>query len=119
VIVDAGNAEILQTTTQKAGQSAYTGSIKLSRNDTSDDAEAARLLAQAKVDMSEAVTAARSAVTTSAQPVSAELDGDNGYLVWEVVVGNQAVIVDAGNAKVLQTTAVDADNDADDNEDDD
>ena len=46
-----------------------------------------------------------------------ELGDENGFLVWEVVIGDQEVKVDAGNAQVLQKEQVGAENEAKDNED--
>ncbi|GGO33408.1 PepSY domain-containing protein [Deinococcus humi] len=39
---------------------------------------------------------------------SVQLGNENGFLVYDVTIGNQEVIVDAGNGRVLYQGAVDA-----------
>ena len=84
------------------------GSIKLPQDNQSESAEAAAYMNMAKVTLDQAVKAAQSSLGNTAAPSSAQLGNENGSLVWEVVIGKQTVIVDAGNAKVLQTQATNA-----------
>lgn len=58
----------------------------------------------ATVSLQDAVSAAQQATGVSATPTSVELEVEDGFLVWEVELGNQEVIVDAGDGSVLQTT---------------
>ena len=107
-------------TTQAQGQTqqpAFTGSIPLPQDNQSEGAEAAAYASMAKVTLDQAVTAAQSSLGNSTAPSSAQLDNENGFLVWEVVIGQQAVKIDAGDAKVLQTEQVGAEEMADNGED--
>ncbi len=63
----------------------------------------------AKVSMDEAVKAAQTHLGVSTAASSASLDTQNGYLVWEVQIGDQEVIVDAGNAAILQSGTAEQD----------
>ena len=104
------------TATQTQGQTqqpAFTGSIPLPQDNQSESAEAAAYMSMAKVTLDQAVTAAQSSLGNSTAPSSAQLDDENGFLVWEVVIGQQTVKVDAGNGKVLQTEQVGAEEMAD------
>jgi len=60
----------------------------------------------AKVSMQDAIKAAQTALGTTAAPSKVQLSNENGYLVWEVVIGGQEVKIDAGNAQVLDKSAV-------------
>src|SRR5699024_4812210 len=116
-LIDAGNAKVLQTKTDNRDdndpEDNLVGSIKLPAQDLSDAEEARLMQAKAKIDMAQAIAAAQKALGTSAGSASAELEEENGYLVWEVAIGNQVAIVDAGNAKVLQTRVDNDDQDDD------
>lgn len=101
VFAQPGNGSTAVAPAQPMQSPSYTGSIKLPQDSSSEGAEAATLQSKAKVTMAEAVKTAQTALGTSAQPSAAELGNENGYLVWEVVIGNQAVKVDAGNGQVL------------------
>lgn len=107
-------------TTQAQGQTqqpAFTGSIPLPQDNQSEGAEAAAYASMAKVTLDQAVTAAQSSLGNTTAPSSAQLDNENGFLVWEVVIGQQAVKIDAGDAKVLQTEQVGAEEMADNGKD--
>ncbi len=94
----------------------FTGSITLPQDDQSEGAEAAAYGSMATVSLDQAVKAAQGLLNVSDAPTSAQLDNENGFLVWEVVIGDQAVKVDAGDAKVLQTEQVGAEEEEGDNE---
>lgn len=81
----------------------YKGTIAVQENLTPQQYQAL-----AKVTLPEAVKAAQAALSTTAAPSKAELSEENGYLVWEVVIGDQEVKLDAGNAQVLHKEAVGA-----------
>lgn len=91
----------------------FTGSIALPQDSQSEGAEAAAYGSMAKVALDQAVKAARDSLGVTDVPTSAQLDNENGFLIGEVVIGNQAVKVDAGNAQVLQTEQVGAEDKAD------
>lgn len=86
-------------------QPSYTGSIPVPQdNQTTGEAdEAAALQTQAKITASQAeqtATAANPGTTAK----KAELDNENGYLVYSVELSNgMDVKVDAGNGKILAT----------------
>lgn len=63
----------------------------------------AQYLDRATVSLQDAVAAAQQATGLNTSATSVELEVENGYLVWEVAIGDQEVIVDAGNGEVLQT----------------
>ena len=92
------------------------GSIKVPQDTQSEGAEAAAYSNMAKVTLDQAVKAAQSSLGNTAAASSAQLGNENGSLVWEVVIGQQRVVVDAGNAKVLQTQKVNAPETADNSE---
>lgn len=94
----------------------FTGSVALPQDDQSEGAEATAYGSIATVTLDQAVKAAQDSLGATDAPVSAQLDNENGFLIWEVVIGDQAVKVDAGNAKILQTEQVGADNEGDDDE---
>ena len=86
----------------------YKGSIPVQENLTSQQYQAL-----AKVSMADAIKAAQTALNPTAAPSTAKLSVENGYLVWEVVIGDQEVKVDAGNAQVLHKEAVGAGDEGD------
>ncbi len=105
--------------TQTQGQTqqpASTGSISLPQENQGEDAEAAAYMSMAKVTLGQAVKAAQTSLGVTTAPSSAQLGNENGSLVWEVVIGQQSVAVDAGNAKVLQTQPINAPEMADNGE---
>lgn len=103
----------LQTQMQEPN---FTGSIALPQDNQSEGAEAAAYGSMATVALDQAVKAAQDSLGVTDAPTSAQLDNENGFLIWEVVIGNQAVKVDAGNAQVLQTEQVGAEDEGDDND---
>ena len=92
------------------------GSIKLPQDNQSEGAEAAAYSKLAKVTLDQAVKVAQSSLGNNSPATSAQLSNENGSLIWEVVIGQQAVKVDAGNAKVLETQPVNAPEMADNGE---
>ena len=109
----SGGTTNTQTQTQ---QPAFTGSIPLPQENQSEAAEAAAYPKMAKVTLDQAVTAAQSSLGNSTEPSSAQLDNENGFLVWEVVIGQQTVKIDAGDGKVLLTEQVGTEEMADNGE---
>lgn len=101
-------AEKGSTQAVQVQEPAYTGSIAVQSDDDSqaEGAETSRYQAMAKVSMDEAIKAAQAALNTTQAPARASLENENGYLVWEVVIGSQEVKVDAGTGKVLHTEQV-------------
>ena len=86
-----------QTQNQMQSQeAAIQGSIPIAQG-------SAQYADMATVSLGDAVSAAQQSVGSSATPASAELEVENGFLVWDVTLGNQEVLVDAGNGSVLQT----------------
>ncbi|MER3480105.1 MAG: peptidase [Meiothermus sp.] len=79
----------------------YTGSLPVRENLSTQQYQAL-----AKVSMQDAIKAVQAALGTTATPSRAKLGVENGYLVWEVVIGGQEVKVDAGNGKILHQEAV-------------
>ncbi len=71
-----------------------------------DAQESAQYLKLAKITLDQARAAALAAVPGTV--TSIKLDEEDGYLVYEVEIGTQEVIIDAGNGKVLYQGAVDA-----------
>ena len=98
-------------------QAPLNGSIKVPQDNQSEGAEAAAYAKMAKVTLGQAVKAAQSSLNVSTSPSSAQLGNENGSLIWEVVIGQQSVLIDAGNAKVLQTEPTNAPEMADGGED--
>jgi hypothetical protein len=94
------------TATQQTMQDpAITGTIPLP--DTSTEAgEAAQYQSLAKVTMQDAIAAAQTATGLTSTPSLAALGIENGFLVWEIVIGDQEVKVDAGDGKVLHQAAI-------------
>lgn len=68
-------------------------------DDVEEQQEAAKLQPLAKITAQQAQQAAQSAVGGQASKV--ELENEDGNLVYEVKIGQQEVIVDAGNGRVL------------------
>ncbi len=71
-----------------------------------DTQEAAQDQGMAKITPAQAQAAALAVVKGTA--TSVQLGNENGFLVYDVTIGTQEVIVDAGNGKVLYQGAVDA-----------
>ncbi|MEA5594078.1 PepSY domain-containing protein [Rivularia sp. UHCC 0363] len=73
--------------------------------ETNDDAEekqeAAKYQSLAKITSQQAQQAAETALGGKAKKV--ELENEDGNLVYKVDIGNKEVMVDAGNAKILET----------------
>lgn len=67
--------------------------------------EQAQYAKLAKISPEQAKQAALAVVPGTV--TSVELDDEDGFLVYEVVIGNKEVIVDAGNAKVLHQEVAD------------
>lgn len=85
-------------------QPAYTGTIAVKDRDGAGEVqEAYQYKTLAKTTMDEAVKAAQASLNTAETPSKASLENENGYVVWEVVIGSQAVKVDAGTGKVLHS----------------
>ena len=103
--------------TQGQMQTPLNGSIKVPQDKQSEGAEAAAYAKMAKVTLGQAVKAAQTSLGVTTAPSSAQLGNENGSLVWEVVIGQQSVLIDAGNAKVLQTQMTNAPEMADNGED--
>lgn len=107
--------------TQRQAQTqdtSLTGSVPIPEDQNLSEAEElAQYQSLATVTLDEAVAAAQGATGLNEAPTQVELGDENGFLVWEVVIGNQEVKVDAGNAQVLQTEQVGAEDEADDDED--
>ena len=77
---------------------AVTGSVQVAQG-------AAMYLDMATVSLQDAVAAAQQASGGTTGATSAELEVVNGYLVWNVTVGNQEILVDAGNGQVFANHA--------------
>lgn len=97
VFAQANTQTQAQTTQSQAQAQAITGSVPIAQG-------MARYAELATVSLLDAVSAAQQATGVSTTPTSVELSIENGFLVWEVTLGNQDVLVDAGNGSVLQTT---------------
>lgn len=91
---------------------AYKGSIQLPQGKESaevpDAQEQAQLQALAKITPDQAKQAALAVVPGTV--TSVKLGDENGSLVYEVIIGNTEVKVDAGNGKVLHQEAAGTDN---------
>lgn len=94
------------------GEDAISGSIAV-------PGESTFLASLAKVSLVDAIQAA--VKNTPGKAVSAELEDDDGFLVYSVDVVNEGkvteVTVDAGNKKILKTEIQGEDEDEDDGED--
>lgn len=83
------------------------GSIQVTEDKSlSEKEEAAQYAGLAKITEAQAIKAAEANVGGTASEV--ELEAENGSLVYEVKIGNQEVLVDAGTGAVL---FVETDND--------
>ncbi|MDV6374885.1 PepSY domain-containing protein [Deinococcus arenicola] len=71
-----------------------------------DAQESAQYLKLAKITLDQARAAALVAVPGTVTRI--QLDEEEGSLVYEVEIGNQEVIIDAGNGEVLYQGAMDA-----------
>ena len=91
-----GGAQSGSQAQSQAQEPAIQGSIPVAQG-------AAQYADMATVSLGDAVSAAQQAAGSSATPTSAELGVENGFLIWEIMLGNQEVYVDAGNAQVLKT----------------
>lgn len=101
-----------QTQSQDAGPA---GSIAVPENqDLSESRELAQIRSLATVSLEEAIAAAQKATGLSDAVTKAELGNDNGFLVWDIAIGDQEVKVDAGNGEVLQVQQADAEEEVDD-----
>lgn len=90
----------------------FTGSILIPDDENlSDQAEFERNVGLATVSLPDAVEAAQNSLGSTASPSEVELDDDSGYLAWEVTLGGQEVLIDAGTAEVLTTRPGDMDED--------
>lgn len=93
---------------------AFTGTIRLPqeapghKDAGGESAEAAGYGALARVTQDRAVQAAQLYLKTTAAPSKVALDDENGFLVWEVVIGGQELKVDAGDGRVLHAAKADA-----------
>lgn len=85
-----------QSGSQVQSQPSVQGSVPVHRGSAS-------YADMASVSLQDAVSAAQQFVGASATPISAELEVENGFLVWSVTLGNREVYVDAGDGSVLQT----------------
>lgn len=74
--------------------------------EVADAQEAAQYQGMAKITPEQAKAAALAAVPGTV--TSVQLGNENGFLVYDVTIGTQEVIVDAGNGKVLYQGAADA-----------
>lgn len=75
-----------------------------------DQQEAAKLQGLAKTTPQQAKQAAEAAQGATASRIT--LDNDDGNLVYEVIIGQTEVVVDAGNGKVLYTENVNQEDEA-------
>ncbi|OLV19600.1 PepSY domain-containing protein [Deinococcus marmoris] len=110
---------LAQTQTKNATQEPMIkGSILLPAEqkgvEMTDAQESAQYLKLAKITLDQARAAAQAAVPGTV--TSIKLDEEDGYLVYEVEIGTQEVIIDAGNGKVLYQGARDAGDNDQDNE---
>lgn len=112
-LAQAQNQQQDNDTEQNDDQSpAYKGSIQLPQGkegaEIPDAQEQAQLQALARITPEQAKQAALAAVPGTVSSV--KLGDENGSLVYEVIIGNTEVKVDAGNGKVLHQEAAGADN---------
>ena len=98
------NATPTNTAQPQTQAPAFTGSIQVPRG-------AALYLDMARVSLQDAVAAAQQATGVTTSPTAVELEVENGFLVWSVTIGDQEVIIDAGNGQVLQTLQAEAHDD--------
>jgi len=95
------NANTNQLQAQATSNNRHSRTHKEMDDDREDQQEAAKLQPLAKITIQEAKQAAQTAVAGTASSV--KLENENGNLVYEVVIGQQEVMVDAGNGNVLYT----------------
>ncbi len=100
-----------QVQPQNAGDKedpSYTSSVKAPESATEVDeaTEAKRLASLAKISEANAKTAAEK--SAGGKATSVKLENENGNIVYEVIVGNKEVKVDAGNGAVLHTETADS-----------
>lgn len=101
------------TETNDSQDPAIKGSIALPNDqngaengtEVADAQEAAQYQGMAKITPEQAKTAALAAVPGTV--TSVQLGNENGFLVYDVTIGTQEVIVDAGNGKVLYQGVMD------------
>lgn len=97
---------------------AFTGTIQLPQDAPGQDgagdeaAETARYQKLARITQDRAVQAAQMYLKSTVAPTKVSLEGENGYLVWEVVIGGQELKVDAGDGRVLHAAKADTENEA-------
>lgn len=99
-----------QTPPAQSQNATVTGTIAIPGGEA---AELAQYQSLATVTFDEAIAAAQEATGLTDAPTKVELGNENGFLVWEVVIGDQEVKIDAGNGEVLQTEQVGAEDEAD------
>lgn len=87
--------------TTPAPTQAFTGSVQVRQG-------VAVYLDLAKVSLQDAIAAAQQATGVTTSPTAVELEVENGYLVWNVTLDNQEILIDAGNGQVLQTAQAEA-----------
>jgi len=80
-------------------------------DDAEEKQEATQLQSLAKISAQQAKQAAESAQGGTASKV--ELEDEDGNLVYQVVIGQTEVMVDAGNGKVLYTEQANQENEED------
>lgn len=71
----------------------------------------------ASITRNEAIAAAQGELSATTDPSDVELEVENGFLVWEIEVAGQEVVVDAGSGEVLLIESEEADDDDDETED--
>ncbi len=79
-----------------------------------DAQEQALLQTKAKITADQAKQAAQAKVSGTASSV--QLEDEDDTVVYEVIIGNQEVKVNATDGSIVKIEAADAENDADDNE---
>ena len=99
-----------QSATPPSQNTGLTGTIAVPEGEA---AELAQYRSLATVTLEEAVAAALQATGLSDSPTKVELGNENGFLVWEVVIGDREVKVDAGSGQVLRTEPLGAEEEGD------
>mgnify|MGYP001770787571 CR=1 FL=1 len=79
----------------------YPGTTAVSDEEMDEAAEAQADRNLARITPDQAVQAAQQVLQTQATPKTVTLGNENGHPVWEVVIGNEEVKVDAGTGQVL------------------
>ncbi|MCY7277219.1 MAG: PepSY domain-containing protein [Phormidesmis sp. CAN_BIN44] len=90
---------------QQTGTSDGDGEIK---DDAKEQQESQKLQSFAKITARQAQQSAEASVKGTASNV--KLENENGNLVYAVAIGQNEVIVDAGNGKVLSTNTLNSEN---------